>query len=420
VKSASAEVARSLVRSGHSAADAAQLAQVLSERHAGSNRERMREIFKDVPVIYGFSSKAPLGRSAAPVLERFLQTGGIGDIATGQPSARLLALFAPVSMTVASGLAASDPDAAHRRDVCHFSDDRLSPAQKLDFVHTLLQRDMAEVRMFLDHLEKYSPALVETTRAEAPASQALDRISTDKPARDRYFAFMRDADQASVRARMIGLAERLGWLTPAEKRTETIAMIDDRLARPVVGMQDVDLVCTLNREHGLDDTLAALAKVPADRMRDVGHAGVLACLGSQSARAHVLQAITSVRDDDVQIAQVYLRHRPIVDVDELRLIAAAIARMDNQVAQVRALDTLAQHRLSDEKSLVALTDLFPVAKSLEVQRAIAGILIRADYATLAKPDLVRALRTHRRKSTDGQDLIDILIRRLQANLSPAA
>jgi hypothetical protein len=219
---------------------------------------------------------------------------------------------------------------------------------------------------------------------------------------------------------MIGLAERLGWLTPAEKRTETIAMIDDRLARPVVGMQDVDLVCTLNREHGLDDTLAALAKVPADRMRDVGHAGVLACLGSQSARAHVLQAITSVRDDDVQIAQVYLRHRPIVDVDELRLIAAAIARMDNQVAQVRALDTLAQHRLSDEKSLVALTDLFPVAKSLEVQRAIAGILIRADYATLAKPDLVRALRTHRRKSTDGQDLIDILIRRLQANLSPAA
>ena len=72
-------------------------------------------------------------------------------------------------------------DAAHRRDVCHFADDRLSPAQKLDFVHKLLRRDMAEVRMFLDHLEKYSPALVETTRAEAPASQALDRIASDKP-----------------------------------------------------------------------------------------------------------------------------------------------------------------------------------------------------------------------------------------------
>jgi hypothetical protein len=59
-------------------------------------------------------------------------------------------------------------------------------------------------------------------------------------------------------------------------------------------------------------------------------------------------------------------------------------------------------------------------KSLEVQRAIAGILIRADYQAIAKPELVEALRTHRRKSADGQDLIDILIRRLQASLRPAA
>src|SRR3954469_20673693 len=68
VKSASAEVVRGFLRSGHSQADAEALAQALSERHAQSNRERMREIFRDVPVIYGFSSKAPLGRSAAPVL----------------------------------------------------------------------------------------------------------------------------------------------------------------------------------------------------------------------------------------------------------------------------------------------------------------------------------------------------------------
>src|SRR6476659_1294570 len=86
VTSASAEVVRSFLRSGHSAADAEQLAQVLSERHAGSNRERMREIFKDVPVIYGFSSKAPLGASAGPVLERYCQAGGATEVASGRPS----------------------------------------------------------------------------------------------------------------------------------------------------------------------------------------------------------------------------------------------------------------------------------------------------------------------------------------------
>ena len=81
---------------------------------------------------------------------------------------------------------------------------------------------------------------------------------------------------------------------------------------------------------------------------------------------------------------------------------------------------LARQIALNEKSLAALTSLFPVAKSLDVQRATAGILIRADYASLAKPDFVRALQTHRRKSSDGQDLIDILIRRLQASLAPAA
>src|SRR6202165_2088960 len=61
MRSASAEIARGLVRSGHSQADAERLSRVLSERYAESNRDRMRHVYKDVPLIYGFSSKAPLG-----------------------------------------------------------------------------------------------------------------------------------------------------------------------------------------------------------------------------------------------------------------------------------------------------------------------------------------------------------------------
>src|SRR5437867_914491 len=54
VKSAPPEVARSLVRSGHSLAEAERLARALDTRHGESSRERMRRIFMDVPVIYGF------------------------------------------------------------------------------------------------------------------------------------------------------------------------------------------------------------------------------------------------------------------------------------------------------------------------------------------------------------------------------
>jgi hypothetical protein len=419
LRSASGEVARSLVRAGYSQADAMRLSQILGERHAESNRDRMRQIFKDVPVIYGFSSKAPLGRAAGPVLEQYLQSGGAAEIASGQPSARLLSLFAPVSMTVVAGLTDGDVQASHRRDVCQFADDRLAPEQKLRFVHRLLQRDAAEVRMFLDRLEQYATTLDATLRHSEAVAKALDEIAADRAARDRYLAFMRDADEQSVQARMIALAEHLGWLTPAEKHAELVGMLESRLAHGGAGSADVELVCTLNSAHALDGVLASMT-VQSSWLADAGRAGVLACLGSPAARERVLQAITSPSDADVEIAQVYLRHRPLADVDELRRVASGIARMRGTEAQVRALDTLASHRLDDRQSLEALTQLFPVTKSLDVQRAIAGILIRADYHAFAKPELVRTLRQHRLKSSTGQDLIDVLIRRLQADLAAAA
>src|ERR1700693_2698475 len=142
MRSASGEIARSLVRSGHSQVDADRLSRALGERHGESNRDRMRHIFKDVPVIYGFSSKAPLGRTAGPLLDRYFQSGSSTEIGSGRASPKLLNVFALSSMTVATGSSNSDRHAGFRRDVCQFSDDRLSAAQKLGFVHQLLGREM--------------------------------------------------------------------------------------------------------------------------------------------------------------------------------------------------------------------------------------------------------------------------------------
>jgi len=49
-----------------------------------------------------------------------------------------------------------------------------------------------------------------------------------------------------------------------------------------------------------------------------------------------------------------------------------------------------------------------------VQRAIASVLIRSDYRVLGAADLARSLKTYRLKSPDGNDVIDALIRVLQA------
>ncbi len=255
MRSASAEIARSLVRSGHSPADADRLSRVLSERHGESNRDRMRHIFKDVPVLYGFSSKAPLGRTAGPLLERYFQSAPAGEIGSGRVSPKLVSLFAPSSMTVAAGLTEADPHAGFRRDVCHFSDDRLSDAQKLAFVHDVLGRDAAETRMFLDHLERYAASLGPGQRKAPEAAAVLAEIGRDAPARERYLDFARDADQPAVRARMLELARSFGWLSPQEERAEFVRMIADQMARGAVGTSEVDLVCGRNEHHELDHAL---------------------------------------------------------------------------------------------------------------------------------------------------------------------
>ena len=411
-RSASTEIGRSLMRSGHSRTDAQRLSSALSARHGESSRDRMREIFKGVPAIYGFSSVAPLGPMAASLLSRYFQSGGVGEIGSGRPSGRLLATFSSHSLTFTSGLNDADLRAAHRKDVCQFADERLSPAQKLGFIHGLLGRDMAEVRMFLDRIEKYAVSLDETGRQTPAVSRALAEIASDHTARGRYLDWARNTDQPPVRARMLGLAQSLGWLAPAEYRAELRRMIDEEVAANAVGADDVDLVCSLNKDGELNEELPRLHMTLAQASK-VPNAAVLACMGSAEGHARALRALTSQSDEDVQIAQVYLRHRPIADVNALRAITAEIAHMNNPNAQVHALETLARLGLSDREGLEELTRLFPVAETAGVQMAIAGVLIRADAEAISYPELVQTLRQRRLKSASGGDVIDVLIRRLE-------
>jgi hypothetical protein len=374
----------------------------------------MRHIFKDVPVIYGFSSKAPLGRYAGPLLDRYFQAAPAGEVGSGQVSTKLLGLFGPSSMTVTSGLRETDSQASVRRDQCRFIDDRLSPAQKVAFLHELLQRDMAEVRLFLDDLERFAGAIDPVQGAEPKTAAQLAAIRGDQAARDRYLAFARDADESSVRTRMMALARRIGWLTPAQEQSEFLAMLGERMARGQVGRDEMDLACARGRDAAGDPAAQPLVG-NALKYAKIAPAAAMACLGSAQARARVLRSVSSTDPEEIAIAQGYLRHRPLVDAAEVRAVATAIGRMPASPAQVRALETLAQQRVSDAESLREIAGMFPLARTVQAQRAIAAILIRADHRVLGSAELARSLKQHRLKSPDGDDVIDALIRVLQAS-----
>ena len=411
--SASAEIARTLVRAGRSKADAERVSRALNARHSESNKDGMRRIFVNVPVVYGFSSVAPVGAVAAGTLSRYFHSASSAEVGSGRPSARLLSQFSTNGMTATSGMRASDPRAGYRQEVCQFVDDRLTPAQTLAFIHQILGRDMSEVRMFLDRIESFAASLTESERQAPTFVRALDELANDLPARERFLAFARDSDEPALRARMIKLAHKLGWLSVDAEREELLRLAQDLLAGGRISSADVDLVCSLNRDHALDADLRRIR--PAPGVDDAVPAdAILACLGNVDARTRVLQALTGANSEAVQIAQVYLQHRPIADVGELRSVAARVAQMTDPDAQVRALNTLAGLYVSDRESLDELMRLFPNARSVSVQRAIAGIFIRADYKAIDRDELVGVLRQHRLRSIDRDDIIDALLRRLQA------
>jgi hypothetical protein len=410
---AEGEVLRSLARSGLPRADAERMAASLNTRYGQSNRDRLRTIFKDVPLLYGFSSKAPLGRTAGPMLERYFQTAPAGEVASGRESQTMLSLFGPTSMVSSTGLTDADPNAGFRQDMCRFADTRPADATKLAFLHQVLQRDVSEARMFLDHLERYTEALGAEQRRVPEVAAALEAIRNDQPTRERYLAFARDADRAAVQTRMMALARNLGWLSAQQEQDEFLRMVSTRMARGTLGLHDVDLVCATPQTPGPDLAQKVHAS-GAVQTRNAAHSAALACLGDPQAHGRTLASLTSSSDDEVAIAQVYLRHRPLADVNEVRALASGIGRMTSPAAQVRALETLAKQRLADPQSLQAIARLFSQARSLEVQRAIAGILIRSDYKQLGTTELARSLSQHRLKSPNGSDVIDLLIRLLRS------
>lgn len=433
---ATAETVRSLVRDGHSRREAELRLRSLNEEHGQSSRDRMRLVFKDVPVIYGFSSVAPLGPIAGARLERYLQATGTGEIGRGRPSGRLLAQFAGHGLTATQGMTDRDPHADVRGDVCRFVDDRLSDAAKLGFVHEVLQRQTAQARVHLDRIERFAKSLDEPGRRTPEVARAVDAIARDAATGVRFLEFARDADEPGVRTRMIEVAHDLGWLSVEERRDELARMLVELHARPRVGLTELDLACTLNREHELDGVVAALTALtaltahaahtahaaltasteparPGAAADDAAHAALRACLGSAEGRVRTLEALVGTREADVAIAQAYLRHRPIADTGELRGVAAAIAGMRASEAQVRALEALGRHHVADREILERLVRLYVQTPSAAVQAAIAGVLIRADRGALAGPSLARTLRQHRRPTPPGDGMVDALIRQLQ-------
>ena len=370
-------------------------------RYGESSRDLMRGLFAHVPVIYGFSSLAPLGRVSGPMLEGYFRSAPEVAVGSGVPSARLLSLFAPSSMVSTTGESDDEPHAAYRRETCRYYDERIALAERIDAVHAVLAGDSAKLRMSFDRVEAFFGSI-----DPAPAT-----VASDAEGKQRYLSLTRGTPDPAIRLRMIALARRVGWLDGDSERGEKALLARDVVADAAMGFGEVELVCSLNADASLDGAADGL---PPQRTVTVAQSAGRACLGSAPARSRVLKALASAREEDVQVAQAYLRQRPIREAAELRAMALDVSRMKSVPAQVRALDTLGRHHIADRDVIVELSRLFEHTHSLDVQRAIAEIFLRTGPGALDS-QVVATLRAHRLRAPGAQpDLIDQLLRRLSS------
>lgn len=418
--SASAEVMRNLVRDGASRHEADQLMSSPGARLGESSRDRMRQVFPGVPVIYGFAGFAPVGPVAAQTLELYLQAGGTREVGQGRRSARLLGQFAGFGLTAVAGVTERDALAGARRDMCQFADDRRNDLQRLTFLHRLLQRPVAEVMLHLDRIERALDRIDPRLRRQADVARRLEAIAQDLGARSRVFALARDAGPGSARVRLLDLGQRLGWLSEEHRWLELARMLGELQQRAQLGPGDVDLACTLNRGGDLDGAYArrVAAGGPTD---SVAHAALRACLGSSEARALTLAGLASPQEADVRAARAYLRHHPIEDPQELHRVTDAIAAMAPSPAQAQAVESLGRLYLSDREVLQRLLRLYAQTPSPAVQAAVAGSLLRADPRVMPaehsaeRVRLLELLRQQRRPNGAAGGMIDALIHKLESS-----
>ena len=409
VKSATPELVRAWVHEGRPLAQAERDARMLSERYGESSRDLMRRLFAHVPVIYGFASLAPLGRVSGPMLEHYFQSGPGVEVGSGQLSTRLLSLFGPSSMVATSGQADDEPYAPYRRETCRYYDERETLARRIERVGAVLAGDPIALRMSFDRIESFFAGIGAAERARPATAQALASLGSDAAVARRYLALTRDTRDPALRLRMIALARDIAWLDAEGELGAKRRLARDVIVDPAMAFGEVELVCGLNGDGALDGALDGL---PPLRTLTLAQAAGVACLGNGEARSRVLKALASPREADVQVAQAYLRHRPVRDAAELRTLAADVGRMKSVAAQVRALDTLGRHHVADRDVIDQLAGLFQRTHSLEVQRAIAEIFLRTGPEVLDRR-VASVLRDSRIRSPNaGGDLIDQLLRRL--------
>ena len=269
--------------------------------------------------------------------------------------------------------------------------------------------------MFLDHIEKIFVVALPTRTRQARRCRRVRRRSRATGRRASAISSSR-ATRTTPRCACAWLGWRAAGAGSTQARSARSSSRCSAIACASApwAPADVDLACTLNKSGDARCRARRACACLPTRCAARRTPPCWPASAARDGRARVLRAWRA-QADDVSIAHAYLSHRPLADAGELRLVTGEVTRMSGRAMRRcgRSMRWPATSS-SDRESLDALDAVVPASQD---RRRAAGDRGRAHPRRLPgdrDPGAARALRKQRLKSPDGEDLIDVLIRRLDA------
>ncbi len=303
-------------------------------------------------MIYGFSSVAPLGPMAAATLSRYFRAAGDARDRPGpRRAAACSATSRRIAMAVTQGMTDTDPQAdvrarrvpVRRRPPVRRDEARLRP-------RAAAAARSAKPGCYLDRIQRLTTALDEPAR-RTPAVAAGARGHRARRRRARSAFSTSRATPTSPRCARACSSWRTTWAgcrpTNAGTSSRGCSASCWRAAR--VGVAEVDLACTLNQEHDLDGAFNRRVRARQPGRRRAARRGSRLPGQRRGARAH------AARRWSARTRPTCGSRRPTCGTGRSPTTPSCAASPQTSPAwtpsdaQVRALEALARHYVSDRE-----------------------------------------------------------------------
>ena len=301
-----------------------------------SFRETIRRVFAGVPRLYGFSTVAARGETAAVQLARYftVQADYARHLVTAwdepSPNRALETAFARTGMTQVSGLAPDDPGAGDHDVICRLYDDDARLADRLRVVRDLMSREdaLSFVPTVEAFLSTHDPATF------GPKQRAVfSEIQAADAARADVLRLVEQLDVSALQIELAHLAERLGWMGREKLRVLAVNGVRELLARRLTS-ELVDVTCAITQHEPVGKQFRS-ADLPGLLFERAEGLRLLTCLAppDPAVNARLLAALDD-RDESVRSWAAYaLTRRLPLDDATLRALAS---RTNDESADVSA------------------------------------------------------------------------------------